>query len=121
MPTMGCLYDIDDTVLQVRDYSEMSKSIPRQAYTKKILEIVANIRKQKKEIENVLTESKGRQKEINNLQGRAERTFTAADEIMFKVFALIILQIKINIYEIWSTKFLLNVRFLQHYFFTCYF
>jgi coiled-coil domain-containing protein 22 len=57
----------------------------RQFYTKRILEIVANIDKQKKEINKVLIETKMIQKEINQLTGKLERIFNETDELIFKV------------------------------------
>lgn len=65
--------------------NEVTVDIPRKSYTKRIFEIVANIRKQKQEIERVLNDVRTLQKEINQLEGRAERTFTAADELFYRV------------------------------------
>lgn len=61
-----------------------SKSTNRQFYTKRILEIVANIDKQKKEINKVLIETKNIQKDINQLIGKLERIFSATDELIYK-------------------------------------
>jgi len=49
------------------------------------VEIIGNIKKQKKEIHKVLEDTRAIQKEINNLSGRIERTFAVADELIFKV------------------------------------
>lgn len=38
---------------QVAEYERMTKDVNRSAYTKKIMEIVANIKKQKDEIDKV--------------------------------------------------------------------
>jgi hypothetical protein len=51
---------------------------------RRILEIVASIDKQKKEIDKVLIETKSLQKEINQLSGKLERIFNANDELLFK-------------------------------------
>lgn len=67
------------------EYGDLVKDVSRQAYTKKIFEIVANIRKQKEEIERALADMRALQKEINQLQGRVERTFMAADDAIFQV------------------------------------
>lgn len=40
-------------MLQVSEYERMTKDVNRSAYTRKILEIVANIKKQKQEIDKV--------------------------------------------------------------------
>ena len=57
----------------------------RQSYTKKILDIVSNIDKQKKEIRKTLNETRMIQKEINQLTGKLERIFNSTDELIFKV------------------------------------
>ena len=57
----------------------------RHSYTKKILDIVANIDKQKKEIRKTLNETRLIQKEINHLTGKLERIFNSTDELIFKV------------------------------------
>ena len=63
----------------------MQRDISRQSYTKRILEIVASIHKQKAEIERVILDMKSAQKLMNQLKGRIDRTFTAVDEAMFQV------------------------------------
>lgn len=62
-----------------------SKNTNRQFYTKRILEIMTNIDKQKKEINKVLIETRNIQKEINQLIGKLERIFTSTDELIYKV------------------------------------
>lgn len=57
----------------------------RLAYTKKILEITANIKKQNGEIESILKDTKVVQKEINILNGQVDRSFTLSDELIFRV------------------------------------
>jgi uncharacterized coiled-coil DUF342 family protein len=47
---------------------ESIKTSNRQFYTRRILEIVSNIDKQKKEIDKILIETKSLQKEINQLR-----------------------------------------------------
>lgn len=68
----------------VEDYKKMTRDLNRSAYTRRIMEIVGNIRKQKEDIEKVLIETKGLQKEINQASGKLSRTFTATDELIFK-------------------------------------
>jgi hypothetical protein len=71
--------------------SELTEKLPQQwppsrsSYTKRILEIVANVKKQNDETKKVLLETRALQKEINNLSGKLSRTFTIADEEIFKV------------------------------------
>ena len=59
--------------------------ISRSAYTRRIMEIIGNICKQKEEIDKVLSDTKELQKEINNITGRLDRSFTVADELIFQV------------------------------------
>jgi iron uptake system EfeUOB component EfeO/EfeM len=49
------------------------------------MEIVGNISKQKEDIDKVLKDTKELQKEINNLTGQLDRSFTIADELIFRV------------------------------------
>ncbi|KAL3878373.1 hypothetical protein ACJMK2_030732 [Sinanodonta woodiana] len=66
------------------EYERMTKDVNRLAYTKRITEIVANIKKQKKEIDKVLVDTKAVQKEINQLSGKLDRQFTVTDELIFR-------------------------------------
>ncbi|CAG2161872.1 unnamed protein product [Oppiella nova] len=69
---------------------ELTEKMPQQwppsrsSYTKRILEIVANVKKQNEETKKVLLETRSLQKEINHLSGKLSRTFTVADEEIFK-------------------------------------
>jgi iron uptake system EfeUOB component EfeO/EfeM len=49
------------------------------------MEIIGNISKQKEDIDKVLKDTKELQKEINNLTGQLDRSFTVADELIFRV------------------------------------
>lgn len=88
--------------LQVGEYERMTKDTSRSAYTRRIMEIVANIQKQKEEINKVeemtlflilslfsffqiLTDTRYVQKEINQLSGKLDRTFKVTDEQIYKV------------------------------------
>jgi len=62
-----------------------SMFVSRSAYTRRIMEIIGNICKQKEEIDKVLRDTKELQKEINNLTGQLDRSFTVADELIFRV------------------------------------
>lgn len=57
----------------------------RAAYTKRILEIIGNIRKQNDEIQKILKDTRQIQKEINILSGQVDRSFTDSDELIFQV------------------------------------
>lgn len=63
---------------------KLPKEVNRSAYTQRILEIINNVRKQRGEIDKVLADTREIQKEINMLTGRLERSFTVADELIFK-------------------------------------
>ncbi|GFU96946.1 coiled-coil domain-containing protein 22 homolog [Trichonephila clavipes] len=68
----------------VTAYEKLTKDVSRCAYTRRIMEIVGNIKKQKAEIDKVLLDTRNVQKEINKLSGKLERTFTVTDELIFK-------------------------------------
>ncbi|KAL8579947.1 hypothetical protein ACOMHN_060248 [Nucella lapillus] len=75
----------DDLQKQLQmEYERMTKDVNRSAYTRKIMEIVANIKKQKQEIDRILIDTKSIQKEINSLTGKLDRTFTVTDELIFR-------------------------------------
>ncbi|CAG7835882.1 unnamed protein product [Allacma fusca] len=66
------------------EYEKMPKDLNRSAYTRRICEIIGNIKKQKREITKVITDTKAIQKDINTLSGRLDRTFAVADELIYK-------------------------------------
>ncbi|KAK6619484.1 hypothetical protein RUM43_012241 [Polyplax serrata] len=75
----------DQILLQLQSESEKNgKEVNRSAYTRRILEIINNIEKQKTEINKVLRDTRDIQKEINILSGRLDRSFTVADETIFR-------------------------------------
>jgi methyl-accepting chemotaxis protein len=79
----------DDLYKQlVGEYERMSKDTSRSSYTKRIMEIIANIKKQTEEINKILKDTKHVQKEINQLSGKLDRVFQVTDEQVFKVFSL---------------------------------
>ena len=62
----------------------MSKDLSRVAYTRRIMEIVHNIQRQKEDINKILGDTRMVQKEINQLTGKLERVFTVTDEQVYK-------------------------------------
>lgn len=66
------------------EYERMAKDVNRSAYTKRIMEIVGNIKKQKVEIDKVLVDTRSVQKELNQLSGKLDRQFTVTDELIFR-------------------------------------
>lgn len=55
----------------------------RNSYTKRILEIINNIKKQDAETRKLISETRGLQKEITLLTGKVSRCFFLADEAIF--------------------------------------
>lgn len=75
----------------VLEAERVGKEAHRSAYTRRILEIIGNVEKQKLEISKVLKDTQGVQKEINTLSGQLDRCFTVADETIFAVgFILVV-------------------------------
>uniref|UniRef100_H2Z6Y4 Coiled-coil domain-containing protein 22 n=1 Tax=Ciona savignyi TaxID=51511 RepID=H2Z6Y4_CIOSA len=75
----------DQLIKQLKtELDSVKRDISRQSYTRRILEIVASIHKQKQEIQRVIEDVKLVQKTMNKLKGRANRTFSAADEVIFR-------------------------------------
>lgn len=75
----------DDLYKQlVGEYERMSKDLSRVSYTRRIMEIVLNIQRQKEDIGKILGDTRQVQKEINQLSGRLERIFTVTDEQVYK-------------------------------------
>lgn len=62
---------------------ELNNKNNRAAYTKRILEIVGNIKKQNAQIQKTLADTKQVQKDIKNLTGQVDRSFTLSDELIF--------------------------------------
>lgn len=76
----------DQLLLQLQTENEKNgKEVNRSAYTRRIMEIISNIEKQKTEIDKVLRDTRDVQKEINILSGQLDRSFTVADETIFRV------------------------------------
>lgn len=67
-----------------QEVAKLPKNTNRSAYTRRILEIIGNIKKQNDEIQKVLRDTKEVQKDINNLNGQIDRSFTISDELIFR-------------------------------------
>lgn len=63
----------------------MSVIFNRSAYTRRILEIIGNIKKQREEIDKVVEDTKQLKRDINIVADRVDRCFTYGDEIIFRV------------------------------------
>ncbi len=66
------------------EYERMSKDSNRVTYTRRMMEIVMNIRKQKEDITKILRDTRVVQKEINQLSGKLDRIFTVTDEQVYR-------------------------------------
>ena len=73
------------TIGKVAECERMSKGQSRVSYTKRIMELVGNISKQKEGIAMILADTQQVQREINQLVGKLERIFIVTDEQIFKV------------------------------------
>ncbi|XP_055593218.1 coiled-coil domain-containing protein 22 homolog [Uranotaenia lowii] len=67
-----------------QEFEKLNKTVSRNAYTSRILEIIGNIRKQKTDIDNILQDTRTLQKDINNITGQLDRQFTVTDDLIFR-------------------------------------
>lgn len=70
------------TILE--ELNAMPKSINRQIYVRRIMDIMKNIDKQKDEIKKILQDVRATQKEINLVSASSRRSFAVADEVIFQ-------------------------------------
>ncbi|KAL1463308.1 hypothetical protein WDU94_015071 [Cyamophila willieti] len=77
-------YEIKTNAYNKMNENLPKKSVNRSSYTKRILEIINNIKKQDSDIMKIITDTKQVQKDLNNVNGKIERCFTLADEMIFK-------------------------------------
>ncbi|KAB0799648.1 hypothetical protein PPYR_07528 [Photinus pyralis] len=68
----------------LQECETLHKNTNRSAYTRRILEIIGNIKKQNDDIDKILYDTKIVQKDINNLNGQLDRSFTLSDELIFR-------------------------------------
>ncbi|KAG5882538.1 hypothetical protein JTB14_038149 [Gonioctena quinquepunctata] len=61
----------------------LNRTNNRSTYTIRILEIIGNISKQNIEIQNILSDTRNVQRDINYLTGQVGRSFTLSDELIF--------------------------------------
>jgi hypothetical protein len=67
------------------ELEKMPKSINRQVYVRRIMDVVKNLEKQNDDIKAVLEDVYQVQKDINMLAGKAKRSFDEVDETVFSV------------------------------------
>eukprot|EP00823_Brevimastigomonas_motovehiculus_P006183 TRINITY_DN5007_c0_g1_i1.p1 TRINITY_DN5007_c0_g1~~TRINITY_DN5007_c0_g1_i1.p1 ORF type:complete len:678 (-),score=202.46 TRINITY_DN5007_c0_g1_i1:131-2080(-) len=85
MKTMASqIREKDETYKQVEDeFSKLPKSINRQLYVQRIMDIVRAVDKQKSEINRILEDVKQLQRDINTLTESTGRSFSIADETIY--------------------------------------
>jgi len=66
------------------ELSKLPKSINRQVYIRRIMDIVKNLDKQKLDIKKVLVDVKRVQKDINQISKTSTRSFAMADEVVYQ-------------------------------------
>jgi len=70
---------------QINDfYNSLSRDINRATYTRRILEIVKNVKKQKIDIDKILIETRTLKKEKSTLIDTLQRAFAVTSETVFK-------------------------------------
>lgn len=68
----------------VEAYENLPKDVTRAVYTRRILEIVKNVKKQKVDIDKILIETRSLRKEINTVTDTLGRVFAVVDELIFQ-------------------------------------
>jgi len=66
------------------DLSKLPKSINRQAYVNRIMDICRNLDRQKVDIDKIIDDVKRLQREINQTSDTSQRSFAFADDIIYK-------------------------------------
>lgn len=69
---------------RAKELKTMPKSVNRSKYVRRIMDIVANIDRQKETIKKTLAEVRQLQRETNKLSDTSLRAFALADELVFK-------------------------------------
>lgn len=78
------IHQKDDHYKQLQEALDtLPKDMSRAVYTRNILEIVKNVKKQKVDIDKILIETRALQKEINTVADTLGRVYTVVDEMVF--------------------------------------
>lgn len=78
------IHQKDDHYKQLMEVLEaLPKDMSRAVYTRNILEIVKNVKKQKVDIDKILIDTRALQKEINSVSDTLGRVFSVVDEMVF--------------------------------------
>jgi DNA repair exonuclease SbcCD ATPase subunit len=81
---VGELQARDENLGRLQTELSKAKGANRASYTERILDVVRNLRKQKEEIRKILADIRDSQKDVNALQETLQRSFSAADEVIFR-------------------------------------
>jgi len=74
----------DELLGQMEEEIKNLPKIQRTSYTRKIMDVVKNVRKQKVDIDKILLDIRNLNKEINLISETLERSYHACDELVFK-------------------------------------
>eukprot|EP00457_Paulinella_chromatophora_P004051 gb/GEZN01004061.1/.p1 GENE.gb/GEZN01004061.1/~~gb/GEZN01004061.1/.p1 ORF type:complete len:644 (+),score=182.05 gb/GEZN01004061.1/:91-1932(+) len=75
----------DRTYKQVaEELRKLPKSVNRQVYVRRIMDIVKNLDKQKAEIKKILSDVRRVQRDINQLEKTSSRSFAMADQVVYQ-------------------------------------
>jgi chromosome segregation ATPase len=78
------IHQKDDHYKQLQEALDaLPKDMTRAVYTRNILEIVKNVKKQKLDIDKILIDTRNLQKEINTVSDTLGRVFAVVDELVF--------------------------------------
>lgn len=65
------------------ELSQMKRVTERSSYTSRIMDIVKNIKRQNKDIDEILKDTKTVQKAINTAEGQLQRQFTVTEDLIW--------------------------------------
>lgn len=78
------LKKIDEQTAELEQNVTGDNDLDRKFYTKRIFEIINNVKKQEQDIDKILIDIRGLQREINQLSGKVTRTYTVVEETVIK-------------------------------------
>lgn len=78
------LRKIDEQTQELEQNVIEDNDLDRKFYTKRIFEIINNVKKQEQDIDKILVDIRGLQREINQLSGKVTRTYTVVEETIIK-------------------------------------
>lgn len=65
------------------ELSQMKRVTERSVYTSRIMDIIKNIKRQNKDIDDILRDTKTIQKSINTVEGQLQRQFTVTEDLIW--------------------------------------